>query len=89
MLPAGSRQVGHNRPPNIHSKTILTRKNSKNSNNMRKAFLLAITAALLAGPIVYANGGKAKKQDCTHCTKQNCTGQKCDQCCKNGQCKKG
>jgi len=55
---------------------------------MRKAFLLAMTAVVLAGPGI-ASDGKIKKQDCTHCTKQNCTGQKCDQCCKHGQCTKG
>lgn len=48
-----------------------------------------MTALMLAGPAAYAGGGKAKKQKaCTHCTKQNCTGAKCDQCCKNGQCTK-
>ena len=57
---------------------------------MRKAMLLAMTALMLAGPAAYAGGGKAKakKQTCTHCTKQNCTGAKCAQCCKNGQCTK-
>jgi hypothetical protein len=49
---------------------------------------MAMTAALLAGP-VFAGGGKAKKQDCTQCTKQNCTGAKCAQCCSHGKCVKG
>jgi len=57
---------------------------------MRKAFLLAVTAAMLAGPVFAggSKGNKGKKQDCTHCTKQNCTGKKCDQCCKDGKCTK-
>jgi len=53
--------------------------------------LLAMTALMLAGPAAYAGGGgkvKVKKQTCTHCTRQNCTGAKCAQCCKNGQCTK-
>jgi len=63
---------------------------SSNSIYMRKAFLLALTAVLLAGPAAFATGGgKAKKQDCTHCTKQNCTGTKCAKCCAHGQCTKG
>ena len=56
---------------------------------MKKALLLAMTAVVLAGPATYAGGVKHKKQDCTKCTKQNCTGQKCDECCKHGQCIKG
>jgi len=65
---------------------------SFNSIYMRKVFLLALTAVLLAGPAAFANGGgkaKAKQQDCTHCTKQNCTGTKCAQCCAHGKCTKG
>jgi hypothetical protein len=61
-----------------------------NSIYMRKVFLLAMTAVVLAGPAAFAaGGGKAKKQDCTHCTKQNCTGAKCAQCCSHGKCTKG
>jgi len=56
---------------------------------MRKVFLLAMTAVLLAGPAVFADGGKKKQKDCTHCTKQNCTGPKCAECCAHGQCVKG
>jgi hypothetical protein len=59
---------------------------------MRKVFLLATTAILLAAPATFANGGKEKakqKQSCTSCTKQNCTGQKCADCCKHGKCTKG
>ncbi|HWB93971.1 MAG TPA: hypothetical protein VG605_19085 [Puia sp.] len=58
---------------------------------MRKTVLLAMTAFMLAGPVLAGGGktGKVKKQDCTHCTKQNCTGQQCDHCCKHGQCMKG
>ena len=59
-----------------------------NSIYMRKVFLLAMTAIVLAGP-VFAGGSKVKKQDCTHCTKQNCTGAKCAQCCSHGKCVKG
>ena len=54
---------------------------------MRKAFLLAVTAIVLAGPAVYATG-KGKQPSCTHCTKQNCTGAKCAQCCAHGKCTK-
>lgn len=61
---------------------------SINSNKMRRSVLLAVTALMLAGPLAYAGGGKAKKQTCTHCTKQNCTGAKCAQCCKDGKCTK-
>jgi hypothetical protein len=55
---------------------------------MRKVFLLAMTAVMLAGPAFASGGSKAKKQDCTHCTKQNCTGAKCAQCCAHGKCVK-
>ncbi|HEY4337376.1 MAG TPA: hypothetical protein VGM89_15805 [Puia sp.] len=57
---------------------------------MRKIFLLATTAILLTAPATFANGGKekAKQKQCTHCTKQNCSGQKCADCCKHGQCTK-
>ena len=57
---------------------------------MRKVFLLAATAFMLAGSVAYA-GGKptaAKKQVCTQCPK-SCTGAKCAQCCELGQCVKG
>jgi len=57
---------------------------------MRKIFLLATTALLLGGAVAYAGGKeKAKQKDCTHCTKQNCTGQKCAECCAHGKCTKG
>lgn len=58
---------------------------------MRKIFLLATTALLLAGSVANAGGNKpkTKQADCTHCTKQNCTGQKCADCCAYGKCKKG
>jgi hypothetical protein len=57
---------------------------------MRKAFLLAATAFVLAGSVVYAAGKPAadKKQVCTQCPK-GCTGAKCAQCCQHGQCVKG
>jgi hypothetical protein len=58
---------------------------------MRKSFILAVSALVLAGSLVYANGdGKAKKQTqtCTQCSKQNCNGAKCAECCKDGKCTK-
>jgi len=54
---------------------------------MKKIFFLAATAFLLAGPATFANGGK--KQDCSHCTKENCKGVKCATCCAHGKCVKG
>jgi hypothetical protein len=57
---------------------------------MRKAFLLAATAFVLAGSFAFA-GGKptaGKKQGCTQCPK-SCTGATCAQCCQHGQCVKG
>jgi hypothetical protein len=59
---------------------------------MRKVFLLAATAFMLAGSVAYAGGKpapvKKQKQVCTQCPK-SCTGAKCAECCKNGQCVKG
>jgi len=58
---------------------------------MRKVFLLAATAFMLAGSVAYAGGKPAsvknKKQVCTQCPK-SCTGPKCAQCCQHGQCGK-
>jgi hypothetical protein len=56
---------------------------------MRKIFLLATTALVLAGSVATAGGGKQKQKDCTQCTKQNCTGQQCAHCCAHGKCTKG
>lgn len=63
--------------------------NSINSDYMRKIFLLAATALVLTGLTVTAGGGKSKQKDCTTCTKQNCSGQKCADCCAHGKCTKG
>lgn len=58
---------------------------------MKRIFLLAVTATLLTGAFAFAGGSKksSKQSDCTHCTKQNCTGAKCAECCANGKCVKG
>ena len=57
---------------------------------MRRIFLWATTAFMLAGSMVYATGKPTagKKQVCTQCAK-SCKGAKCAQCCQHGPCAKG
>lgn len=56
---------------------------------MRKVFLLAATAVVLAGSVAFAGSKSivAKKQVCTCCT-HGCTPAQCAPCCQDGQCVK-
>jgi len=74
----------------IHPLSLLFIQNF-NSSDMKRIFLLAVTATLLTGTFAFTGGSKkaSKQADCTHCTKQNCTGAKCAECCSNGKCVKG